>query len=56
MSTNEIVFYSPNKAENPWVENAAADTRYTFNTAVLGLLVYMDTDFNIKPITLQSFS
>ncbi|KAB8033819.1 ABC transporter substrate-binding protein, partial [Fluviispira multicolorata] len=55
MDTNEIVFYSPTKAENPWIENAAADTRYTFNTAVLGLLVYMDSSFNIKPITLKSF-
>ena len=55
MNQNEIVFYSPTKAENPWVENAAADTRYTFNTAVLSLLVYMDSSFNIKPITLKSF-
>ncbi|WP_161597563.1 ABC transporter substrate-binding protein [Fluviispira multicolorata] len=55
MNQNKIVFYSPTNAENPWIENAAADTRYTFNTAVLNLLVYIDTNFNIKPITLESF-
>ncbi len=56
MNTNEIVFYSPTKGENPWIENTAADTRYTFNTAVLSLLVYIDSNMNVKPITLQSLS
>ncbi|WP_186647827.1 ABC transporter substrate-binding protein [Fluviispira vulneris] len=56
LETSGIVFYSPTNAENPWVEDAAADTRYTFNTAVLNLLVYMDAEFNIKPITLKEFN
>ena len=55
MNSNEIVFYSPNKAENPWIANASCDTRHFFMTAVMGLLVYMDKDFNIKPLSLKSF-
>jgi oligopeptide transport system substrate-binding protein len=55
MDKNEIVYYSLSKSENPWVENASASARYTFNTAVLSLLAKMDIDFNIVPITLESF-
>ncbi|KAB8033636.1 ABC transporter substrate-binding protein [Fluviispira multicolorata] len=55
MDTNEIVFFSPNKAENPWIENASCDTRHFFMTAVVSLLAYKDKDFNIKPLSLKSF-
>ncbi|KAB8033640.1 hypothetical protein GCL57_02730 [Fluviispira multicolorata] len=55
MKKDEIVFYSAAKSENPWIENAPGDLKNVFHTAILNLLVYMDTDFNIKPITLESF-
>ncbi len=55
MNNNEIVFYSLSKSENPWVENAAASARYSFNTAVLSLIAKMDINFNIVPVSLDSF-
>lgn len=55
MKHNEIVYFNSTDAEAPWLQDAAADTRYTFNTAVLGLLVHMDSSFNIKPMCLESF-
>ncbi len=55
MEMKNIIYYCENKAQNPWVEDAIAACRGSFLPAVLGLLIYIDNNADIKPMLLESF-
>ena len=55
MENKSIVYYCENKAEDPWVEDSIVACRGTFLAAVLGLLIYIDNNADIKPMLLESF-
>ena len=55
MENKNIIFYCENKAETPWVYNAPANCRGSFNPAVLGLLLYIDNNSNLQPSSIETF-
>ena len=52
---NRIVYYCANKSKNPWDENAILACRGSFYPAVLGLLLYVDNNAELKALSLESF-
>ncbi|BBH51667.1 hypothetical protein JCM31447_00840 [Fluviispira sanaruensis] len=50
-----IIFYSESKSDNPWMQNTPEDTKNVFNSAVLNLLIYINSNFVLKTISLESF-
>ena len=55
MKSGRIVYYCENKSTHPWDENANLECRGSFNNAVLGLLLYVDNNAEIKALSLESF-
>ncbi len=55
IENKNIVFYCENKAETPWVYNAPANCRGSFNPAVLGLLLYIDSNADIQASSIETF-
>ena len=56
MGKNEIVFYCMNSADFPWSENARTLTRQTFNSAVLSSLICFDSNNEMRPVCLETFT
>ncbi len=52
---DNIIYFCPNKFGNPWIESSSYDCWSTFMIAVLGSLISIDNNGNIKPSLLESF-
>jgi oligopeptide transport system substrate-binding protein len=52
---DSIVYFCGNKFEYPWLENASYDCWSSFMTAVMGTLISIDNNGDIKPYLLESF-
>ncbi len=55
IKSGNIIYFCGNKSENPWGEDAILECRGSFNPAVLGLLLYIDNNAEINPLSLESF-
>ena len=53
--SSNIVYLCPNKIGNPWNENASYDCWSSFMTAVLGTLVSIDSNAELKSTMLDSY-
>jgi oligopeptide transport system substrate-binding protein len=53
--SSDVVYFCSNKIGNPWFENASYDCWSSFMTAVLGTLVSLDNNAELKPALLESY-
>lgn len=51
---DNIIYFCPNKFENPWIESSSYDCWSAFMIAVLGSLISIDSNADIKPSLLES--
>lgn len=52
----DIIYFCPNKMDSPWFEAASYDCWSSFMTAVLGTLISIDQNAELKPSLLESFA